>query len=189
MGQGCRRRGDCPWCGPRVGPGRQAACTRLWVRLFHSLAHICNGCSDRFVNSIYLSLSSLSFPFPVSVQIGKTVLVAVSSISTSNSNNRLLSTYYVSNTLNRASGAYSRAPADRGGTAGTQGGGPLELQVRVEASEHAMHRTDKGDDAPQSQGNANLPTILAVIAGRLPIHILSLSVVANVIISFFFMAE
>ena len=64
-----------------------------------------------------------------------------------------------------------------------------ELQVRVEASEHAMHRTDKGDDAPQSQGNANLPTILAVIAGRLPIHILSLSVVANVIISFFFMAE
>ena len=103
---------------------------------------MCNSCSDRFVNSIYLSLSSLSFPFPVSVQIGKTVLVAVSSISTSN--NHLLSTYYTSNTLNRAASAYSRAPADRGGTAGTQGGGPLELQVRVEASGHAMHRPDKG---------------------------------------------
>ena len=47
---------------------------------------------------------------------------------------------------------------------------------------------DKGDGAPQSQGNSKLPTILAMIAGRLSIHILSLHVVANVIISFF-MAE
>ena len=44
---------------------------------------------------------------------------------------------------------------------------------------------DKGDGAPQSQGKSKLPTILAMIAGRLLIHILSLRVVANVIISFF----
>lgn len=74
----------------------------------------------------------------MSVQIGKTVLVAVSSISASNSNNRLLSTYCMSLTLNRAASAYSRAPADRRGTAETHIWGPLEM--RVEDSGLAMHR-------------------------------------------------
>lgn len=74
----------------------------------------------------------------MSVQIGKTVLVAVSSISASNSNNRLLSTYCMSLILNRAASAYSRAPADRRGTAETHIWGPLEM--RVEDSGLAMHR-------------------------------------------------
>jgi len=74
----------------------------------------------------------------VSVQIGKTVLVAVRSLSTSNSDNRLLSTYYMSVTLNRAASAYSRAPAERRGTAETHGWGPPEM--RVEDSGLAMHR-------------------------------------------------
>lgn len=114
-------------------------CSRISVQLSVTdlPTHVMAVQTDLWTKFIFL-FPSLSFPFPVSVQIGKTVLVAVSSISTSNSNNCLLSTYYMSITLNRAASAYSRAPADRRGTAETHTWGPLEM--RVEDSGLAMHR-------------------------------------------------